>query len=68
MVPDEFPEKAFPTKYAIKDLALALQLAEDLEVPAQAARQTMHVLKRTGDAGLAEAYYPAMIKVVDGRV
>jgi 3-hydroxyisobutyrate dehydrogenase-like beta-hydroxyacid dehydrogenase len=67
MIPDEFPERAFPTKYAIKDLALALQLADDENVAAGAARQTMDILRRTADAGLSDAYYPAMIKVVDGR-
>ena len=68
MVPDEFPEHAFPTKYAIKDLALALALADDQGVAAGAARQTMDILRRTQDAGLGDAYYPALIKVVDGRV
>jgi 3-hydroxyisobutyrate dehydrogenase-like beta-hydroxyacid dehydrogenase len=67
MIPDEFPERAFPTKYAIKDLALALQLADDENVAAAAARQTMDILRRTADAGLSDAYYPALIKVVDGR-
>jgi 3-hydroxyisobutyrate dehydrogenase-like beta-hydroxyacid dehydrogenase len=68
MVPDEYPEHAFPTKYAIKDLALALALADDQGVAAGAARQTMDILRRTQDAGLGDAYYPALIKVVDGRV
>ena len=67
MIPDEFPERAFPTRYAIKDLALALQLADDESVAAGAARQTMDILRRTADAGLSDAYYPALIKVVDGR-
>jgi 3-hydroxyisobutyrate dehydrogenase-like beta-hydroxyacid dehydrogenase len=67
MIPDEFPERAFPTKYAIKDLTLALQLADDENVAAGAARQTMDILRRAADAGLSEAYYPALIKVVDGR-
>jgi 3-hydroxyisobutyrate dehydrogenase-like beta-hydroxyacid dehydrogenase len=67
MISDEFPERAFPTKYAIKDLALALQLADDENVAAAAARQTMEILRRTADAGLSDAYYPALIKVVDGR-
>jgi 3-hydroxyisobutyrate dehydrogenase-like beta-hydroxyacid dehydrogenase len=67
MIPDEFPERAFPTKYAIKDLALALQLADDENIAARAARQTMDILQRTADAGLGDAYYPALIKVVDGR-
>ncbi|MFI5953201.1 NAD(P)-dependent oxidoreductase [Cryptosporangium sp. NPDC051539] len=67
MLPDEFPERAFPTDYAIKDLALALQLAEDGEVPAHAAQQTMDLLRRTSDAGYGPNYYPVMIKLVDGR-
>jgi 3-hydroxyisobutyrate dehydrogenase-like beta-hydroxyacid dehydrogenase len=67
MIPDEFPERAFPTRYAIKDMALALQLADDENVAAGAARQTMDILRRTADAGLSDAYYPALIKVVDGR-
>ena len=67
MLVDEFPEKAFPTDYAIKDLALALQLASDSDIPAGAARQTMDLLHRTHDAGLGEAYYPVMIKVIEGR-
>jgi len=67
MIPDEFPERAFPTRYAIKDMALALELADDENVAAGAARQTMDILRRTADAGLSDAYYPALIKVVDGR-
>jgi 3-hydroxyisobutyrate dehydrogenase-like beta-hydroxyacid dehydrogenase len=68
MIPDEFPERAFPTRYAIKDMALALELADDENVAAGAARQTMDILQRTADAGLSDAYCPALIKVVDGRV
>ena len=68
MLVDEFPTKAFPTDYAIKDLALALQLAKDSDIPAGAARQTMELLRRVHDAGLGDAYYPVMIKVIEGRV
>jgi 3-hydroxyisobutyrate dehydrogenase-like beta-hydroxyacid dehydrogenase len=67
MVPDEFPERAFPTNYAIKDLALALQLAHDQGIEVPAASQTMSLLERTRDAGYGANYYPAMIKLVDGR-
>ncbi|WP_433472316.1 NAD(P)-dependent oxidoreductase [Spirillospora sp. CA-142024] len=67
MIPGEFPERAFPTNYAIKDLALALQLAHDEEIEVPAASQTMALLERTRDAGYGENYYPAMIKLVDGR-
>jgi 3-hydroxyisobutyrate dehydrogenase-like beta-hydroxyacid dehydrogenase len=67
MLVDEYPAKAFPTDYAIKDLALALQLAKDSDIPAGAAQQTMDLLQRTHDAGLGDAYYPVMIKVIEGR-
>lgn len=67
LVPDEFPTKTFPTLYAIKDLALALKLAEDGGVHVRGAEQTMELLEATRDAGYAENYYPAMIKLIDGR-
>jgi 3-hydroxyisobutyrate dehydrogenase-like beta-hydroxyacid dehydrogenase len=64
---DEFPAKAFPTDYAIKDLTLALQLAAESGVPVAAAQQTMHLLRQAHDAGFGDAYYPVMIKVIEGR-
>ncbi|MET7773431.1 NAD(P)-dependent oxidoreductase [Nocardia sp. NPDC005366] len=67
LVPDEFPEKAFPTLYAIKDLALALQLAEDGGLTVKGAQQTMELLEATRDAGYELNYYPVMIKLIDGR-
>ena len=67
MIPDEFPERAFPVDYAIKDLKLALQLAADSDLPVGSAQQTMDLLQRTHDAGLGAAYYPVMIKVIEGR-
>jgi 3-hydroxyisobutyrate dehydrogenase-like beta-hydroxyacid dehydrogenase len=67
MIPDEFPERAFPTNYAIKDLALALRLADDVGIDAAGARQTMELLCRTRDAGFAWKYFPAMIRVLEGR-
>jgi 3-hydroxyisobutyrate dehydrogenase-like beta-hydroxyacid dehydrogenase len=67
MIPDEFPEQAFPTNYAIKDLALALRLADDVGIDAAGARQTMDLLCRTRDAGYGWKYFPAMIRVLEGR-
>jgi 3-hydroxyisobutyrate dehydrogenase-like beta-hydroxyacid dehydrogenase len=67
MLPDEFPERAFPTDYAIKDLSLALQLAADSNIAAGAANQTMEVLQKAHDAGYGANYYPVIIKMVDGR-
>ena len=67
LVPDEFPLKAFPTLYAIKDMALALTLARDGGIDPPGAKQTMALLEATRDAGYAEQYYPIMIRLLDGR-
>jgi 3-hydroxyisobutyrate dehydrogenase-like beta-hydroxyacid dehydrogenase len=64
---DSFPVKTFPTVYAIKDLALALKLAHDHNVPTTSADATMELLERTRDAGFINEYYPVMVKVIEGR-
>ncbi|MFI7670781.1 NAD(P)-dependent oxidoreductase [Nocardia sp. NPDC049526] len=66
MLVDEFPERAFPVDYAIKDLALALKLAQESDIPAAAGLQTMDLLQRTRDAGYGANYYPVMVKLVEG--
>lgn len=67
MLVDEFPERAFPTVYAIKDLALALTLADESSVPAESAQRTMSLLEAARDAGHGLEYYPVLIKMIDGR-
>lgn len=62
---DNFPLKTFPTVYAIKDLALALQLARDEDVPTASADETMKLLEATRDAGYADEYYPVMVKLIE---
>ncbi|MBY8863615.1 NAD(P)-dependent oxidoreductase [Nocardia sp. CA2R105] len=66
MLVDEYPERAFPVEYAIKDLALALKLAEESGISAAAGNQTMDLLQRTREAGYGANYYPVMVKLVEG--
>lgn len=65
LVPDTFPEQAFPTDYAIKDIRLALELASQAGVNAPAAEHTRQVLEATSKAGYGRAYYPAMIRLIE---
>lgn len=65
LVPDIFPEDTFPTDYAVKDIKLALDLANEAGVDPQAAKLTCALLEATGRAGFARNYYPAMIKLID---
>lgn len=64
LVPDTFPEQTFPTDYAIKDIRLALELAEQGGIDAKAARLTSCLLDETSKAGFGRAYYPSMIRLI----
>jgi 3-hydroxyisobutyrate dehydrogenase-like beta-hydroxyacid dehydrogenase len=65
LVPEHFPEDAFPTDYALKDIRLALELAADVGVDAPAARHTADLLEATSRAGYGRKYYPAMVKLIE---
>lgn len=60
-----FPLDTFPTDYAIKDISLALELAEQGGVNADSAKLTTALLKRTSAAGYELNYYPAFINLID---
>jgi 3-hydroxyisobutyrate dehydrogenase-like beta-hydroxyacid dehydrogenase len=65
LVPEHFPEDAFPTDYALKDISLALELAKDVGVNAPAAQHTRDLLEATSRAGYGRNYYPAMVKLIE---
>ncbi len=65
MVPRVFPERAFSTEYALKDISYALALACEVGVDARGAAVVEDVLLRTVSQGFGRAYYPALLEVVD---
>lgn len=65
MLPGAFPENAFSTEYALKDVAYALDLAGDVGVDAQGARLAQERLKAARELGYGKAYFPAVLKVLD---
>ena len=65
MLPDVFPERAFSTRYAIKDLSYALEMADAAGLDMEAAKLTMDRLKRTEAAGHGDQYHPVVLKVID---
>ncbi len=67
MLPGVFPERAFSTRYAIKDLSYALEMAEESGLDVPGARLTMDRLKQTEAAGYGENYHPVMLKVIDPK-
>ncbi len=62
---DQFPENTFPTDYALKDIRLALELAAQGGVAAEAARHTCELLEATSKAGYGANYYPVMVKLIE---
>jgi 3-hydroxyisobutyrate dehydrogenase-like beta-hydroxyacid dehydrogenase len=65
MLPREFPARAFSTAYARKDLSYALALARETGVAVRGAEAVEAVLQETAAAGFADAYWPALLEVVD---
>lgn len=66
MLPGVFPDKAFSTEYALKDLRYALDLGRETGVKLRGAQTVEAVFKDAIAAGHGGAYYPVIAKVVDG--
>jgi 3-hydroxyisobutyrate dehydrogenase len=65
MLPRDFPERAFSTRYAIKDLSYALDMAAECGLAAPGAELTMQRLKASEQAGNGEKYHPAVLQLID---
>ena len=65
MLPGIFPERAFSTRYAIKDLSYALQMAADAGVRMDGAELTMERLIASDAAGNGDVYFPALMRLID---
>jgi 3-hydroxyisobutyrate dehydrogenase len=65
MLPREFPLRAFSTRYAIKDLSYALEMAETSGLDMKAAKLTMERLRQTEAAGFGDEYHPVVLNVID---
>jgi 3-hydroxyisobutyrate dehydrogenase-like beta-hydroxyacid dehydrogenase len=65
IVPGNFPERAFSTEYALKDLSYALELAGDAGIRIRGAELIGAVLQEAIDAGSGGAYFPVIAKHID---
>ena len=65
MLPRDFPERAFSTRYAIKDLSYALEMAAASGLEVRGAALAMHRLKASEAAGAGENYHPAVLLLID---
>jgi 3-hydroxyisobutyrate dehydrogenase len=67
IVPGNFPERAFSTEYALKDLSYALELAADAGLRIRGAELIGTVLQEAIDAGSGDSYFPVIAKHIDSR-
>ena len=66
IVPGNFPERAFSTEYALKDLSYALELAADAGIKIRGAELIGKVLQEAVDAGSGAAYFPVIARHIEG--
>mgnify|MGYP005813152427 CR=1 FL=1 len=67
MLPGIFPERAFSTEYALKDVGYALDLARTVKVALPGAQLTAEILRKTIASGHGREYFPVLAKVVDAE-
>jgi 3-hydroxyisobutyrate dehydrogenase-like beta-hydroxyacid dehydrogenase len=67
IVPGNFPERAFSTEYALKDLSYALELAADAGLKIRGAELVGTILQEAIDAGSGDNYFPVIAKHLAGR-
>ena len=65
MLPRTFPERAFSTRYAIKDLSYALEMAEAAGIAVPGAQLAMDRLHEAERQGRGEEYHPVVLQVID---
>ena len=65
ILPGVFPERAFSTEYALKDLSYALELASDAGLKIRGAELIGTILQEAIDAGSGDDYFPVIAKHID---
>ncbi|MEZ5819278.1 MAG: NAD(P)-dependent oxidoreductase [Bradyrhizobium sp.] len=65
ILPGVFPERAFSTEYALKDLSYALELAGDAGLKLRGAELVGTILQEAIDAGSGDNYFPVIAKHID---
>jgi 3-hydroxyisobutyrate dehydrogenase-like beta-hydroxyacid dehydrogenase len=64
MLPGNFPERAFSTEYARKDISYALDLAKSVNIELQGAELADKILGQAIDAGDGDLYWPVIARVL----
>jgi 3-hydroxyisobutyrate dehydrogenase len=66
MLKGAYPERAFSSEYALKDIRYALRLAEEAGLFLHGADNAKEIIKKAIRAGYGKEYFPALAKVIAG--
>ncbi|MGY3449056.1 3-hydroxyisobutyrate dehydrogenase-like beta-hydroxyacid dehydrogenase [Bradyrhizobium sp. USDA 4353] len=64
MLPDTYPERAFSTEYARKDIRYALDLARSVQIDLPGAELADRRLGEAIEAGYGDLYWPVLARVI----
>ena len=67
MLKGDYPERAFSSEYALKDIRYALRLAEEAGLFLSGADHAKEIIKKAIRAGYGKEYFPSLAKVVGGK-
>ena len=65
LLPGHFPERAFSTSYALKDLSYAIDLAEQAGLAVTGAEATRELFEKAIEQGFGDDYFPTIIRVLE---
>ncbi|MFG1421746.1 NAD(P)-dependent oxidoreductase [Roseixanthobacter liquoris] len=65
ILPGHFPERAFSTDYARKDLSYALSLAKALGITLRGAETADDLLRQAAESGYSRLYWPVVSRIID---
>ncbi len=65
MLPRNFPTRAFPPEYVLKDLDYVLQLAREVDVDPAVARLARRCYDAARRHGLSGRYFPGVIEIIE---
>ncbi len=65
MLPGVFPERAFSTEYALKDLSYAIELADHHGLPGLGADVARELMERAVELGNGKEYWPVLIRAIE---
>jgi len=68
MLPREFPDRAFPSDYVLKDIAGMLELAGDTGIPARITETARDYYAEVVRRGRGSRYFPIVLELIAGRM